>query len=298
MSEFKSVLVSTRAPFLILAVACVFLGMSAAIYTAGSVNPWEVVLTFVGGVMAHISVNAFNEYFDFKTKLDERTQRTPFSGGSGMLQAKPHLAGRVLIMSCASAIITALIGVYFIVVRGTAIIPLGVLGLVIILTYTPWLVYFPPLGLVAPGLGFGTAMVNGVHLALTGSYSWEAMIVSFVPFFLVNNLLLFNQFPDAEADQSIGKRHYPITLGKRRSSLIYIAFLALTYVAILTGVLVNVLPPWSLLGLLTLPLAVKAGIGAYRFADGNIPQLMPYLGLNVLINILTPILTGIGLLIS
>lgn len=298
MSDLKSLMASARPPFLILAVACVFLGMAAAIYSGGSVNPWEAALTFLGGFMAHVSVNAFNEYSDFKTKLDEHTSRTPFSGGSGLLQAKPHLAKGVLVMAWVSILIMAAIGVYFTLVRGAVVLPLGLLGLVIILSYTPRLVYIPALSLIAPGLGFGTAMIIGVQVALTGSYSWAALAASFVPFFLVNNLLLFNQFPDADADRSIGRRHFPITLGKKRSSIIYIAFLGLTYIAILLGVVLGALPVWSLLGMLTLPLAVMAGIGSNRFAEGDIPQLIPYLGLNVMINIFTPILVGIGLLIG
>ena len=33
--------------------------------------------------------------------------------------------------------------------------------------------------------------------------------------FLVNNLLLLNQFPDVQADQSIGRRHFPLVAGRR-----------------------------------------------------------------------------------
>lgn len=298
MRDLKLIIASARPPFLILAVACVFLGVSLAVGNVGAVNGWEVALALIAGVMAHISVNAFNEYQDFKTKLDERTQRTPFSGGSGLLQAKPHLAPAVLGMALITAILTALIGLFFVIVRGPILIPIGLLGLMVIVAYTPLFVYFPVFSLVAPGLGFGIVMVNGVEYALSGMFSWAGLTVSLVPFFLVNNLLLLNQFPDAEADQSIGKRHYPILLGKRTSSLIYIVFQALAYVAIVVGVLAGVLPAWTLLGLLTLPLAARAAYGAYRYAEAPIPELVPYLVLNVLVNILTPLLLGVGILVA
>ena len=140
------------------------------------------------------------------------------------------------------------------------------------------------------------SMVMGTHVALTGQYSWTAFIASLVPFFLVNNLLLLNQFPDVQADQSIGRRHFPLIVGRRVSSYIYGAFLLLAYVAILAGVGLGQLPRASLLGLGTVVLAVPAFLGAVRHAE-EIQKLIPSMGLNVIINIVTPTLVGVGMLI-
>ena len=46
-----------------------------------------LILALAGGLLAHISVNALNEYLDFTSGLDLTTLRTPFSGGSGTLPA-------------------------------------------------------------------------------------------------------------------------------------------------------------------------------------------------------------------
>jgi 1,4-dihydroxy-2-naphthoate polyprenyltransferase len=50
-------------------------------------------------------------------------------------------------------------------------------------------------------------MVMGTDFVLTGEYSWTAFIASLVPFFLVSDLLLLNQFPDALPDQRIGRKN-------------------------------------------------------------------------------------------
>ncbi|MDZ7699102.1 MAG: hypothetical protein U5R49_19945 [Deltaproteobacteria bacterium] len=50
-------------------------------------------------------------------------------------------------------------------------------------------------------------------------------MASLVPFFLVSNLLLLNQFSDVAADESVDRRHFPILIGNRASSFIYNAFL-------------------------------------------------------------------------
>ncbi|MBN2118893.1 MAG: prenyltransferase [Anaerolineales bacterium] len=295
MNKFKLLLGPMRLPFLILTPACALLGLGSAVWTTGQVNGWHFVLALIGAVSAHISVNAFNEVFDFESGLDARTQRTPFSGGSGTLPAEAGMKRPTLVMAWVTLGITALSGLYFVILRGPTILPLGLVGLVLLYIYTPWMTRSPLLCLIAPGLGFGPLMVMSVHFALTGAYSWTAFVASLVPFFLVSNLLLLNQFPDVEADRSIGRRHIPILFGRRAASLVYNLFLLLAYLTVILGVLFSVLPAISLLGLLTLVIAVPAGLRAFRHAD-DIPQLLPALGMNVLINLLTPMLVSAGLL--
>jgi 1,4-dihydroxy-2-naphthoate octaprenyltransferase len=296
MKDPKLLLGPMRVPFLVLPPVCVLLGVGTAVWSQGRINGWHALLVFVGSVAAHISVNVLNEYFDFKSGLDLKTQRTPFSGGSGTLPAQPEMARYVLGTGLATLALTGLIGIYFLTVWGLGLLPVGLLGLVMIFSYTNWITRYPLLCLLAPGLGFGTFMVMGTDYVLTGQYSWTAFFASLVPFFLVSNLLLLNQFPDVEADKTVGRRHYPIVIGRKASSIIYGAFLLGSYLSIIAGWALGYLPPLALLGLLTLPLAVVAAIGAYRYAE-DIGKLVPYLGYNVLLNILTPLLVAIGLFV-
>jgi 1,4-dihydroxy-2-naphthoate octaprenyltransferase len=294
--NIKTLLGPMRVPFLILTPACVAVGMGTAYWQTGQINWPQALLVLIGALSAHICVNAFNEYFDFKSGLDAKTQRTPFSGGSGTLPAQPEMERPALIISLVSFAITAAIGLYFTKLRGWELLPLGILGLILLVTYSIWWVYYPILCLLAPGLGFGVLMVMGTHFALTGSYTWTSFAASLVPFFLVSNLLLLNQFPDVEADRSIGRRHFPITLGRQTSSLIYGAFLLLTYVTIALSVALGLLPLFSLLALLTAILALRAYQGARQDAE-NTPALIPSMGMNVIINIATPALLAVGLFI-
>jgi 1,4-dihydroxy-2-naphthoate octaprenyltransferase len=298
MSKASLILGPMRPPFLILGPACTLAGIGVAFWRMdGQINWWFALLCLLGAVAAHISVNALNEYFDFKSGLDSRTQRTPFSGGSGTLPANPQAAGYAFITGIVGLAVVAAIGAFFTIQRGWGIVPLGLLGMLVIYVYTTWLLKSPLLSLISPGLGFGTLVVMGTDFALTGSYSLTGFLVSLAPFFLVNNLLLLNQFPDVEADKTIQRRNYPITIGRKRSAMIFVVFYAMTYLAILVGVLIFHYPFFSLLGLLTLILAIPASQCALRSAD-DLPKLMPALGQNVLVNILTPILVAIGFFIG
>lgn len=297
MREPKALLGPMRPPFLILPPACVLVGIGTAVWTQGKINAWYAVLALIGAVAAHISVNALNEYFDYRSGLDLKTQPTPFSGGSGTLPAHPEMARSALTTGLATLGLAALIGIYFLFVWGLGLLPLGLLGLVVIYAYTNWITRSPLLCLIAPGLGFGTLMVMGTDFVLTGDYTWTAFWASLVPFFLVSNLLLLNQFPDVEADRTVGRRHYPLVAGRKASSVIYAAFVAATYLSMVAGLVAGALPATALLGLATLFLAVPTVRGVLRYAE-DIEKLVPFLGLNVILTVLTPALVGIGLLIA
>jgi 1,4-dihydroxy-2-naphthoate octaprenyltransferase len=286
-----------RPRFLILALACVLLGIGTAVREVGHVSILYAVLALIGGVAAHASVNCLNEYCDCKSGLDEKTTKTPFSGGTGTLPPHPEMAHVALITGLVTMAITGLIGVFFLIVRGIAIVPLGIMGLIVIAAYTPFITRMPGVCLIAPGLGFGVLMVMGTHFVLTGHYSWVAFVASLVPFFLVNDLLLLNQFPDVEPDRSIGRNHIPILLGLRRSSEIYALFLLLAYVSIVFGVAYNYLPRASLLGLATVLIAVPVVIGTFKNA-ADVEKLKPSMALNVVINIATPVLMAVGLIVG
>ncbi|MGE5609277.1 MAG: prenyltransferase [Bacillota bacterium] len=295
-NKIKFITGPMRVPFLLLPPVCVLLGIGTAYGEIGHIHWAWACLALLGALAAHISVNALNEYVDCRSGLDARTERTPFSGGSGTLPQRPAMAYVALTTGLTALAICVAIGIYFAALCGAGILPLALIGVLVILAYTPWLTHRPLLCLIAPGLGFGL-MTLGTHFVLTGSYSWTAATASLVPFFLVSDLLLLNQFPDREADKTVGRRHLLIVLGARRSSLVYGAFLIATYLAVVVGVLAGVLPTLCLLGLLTMPLAVLAMRGAYRFGE-DIPKLLPYMGLNVVLNLATPVLVAIAFFIK
>jgi 1,4-dihydroxy-2-naphthoate octaprenyltransferase len=118
-----------------------------------------------------------------------------------------------------------------------------------------------------------------------------------VPFFLVSNLLLLNQFPDVEADASVDRKHLPIAIGRKSSSGVYAALLIAAYVALVVSVVVEKLPYMALFGLLTLPLGFMVVQGARRYCD-QIEKLIPVMARNVLLTLLLPLLMAIGIMVS
>ena len=65
MTTLKNIAGPMRVPFLVLAPACVLLGIGTAVWQNDGVSFFAAVFVLIGAVAAHISVNAFNEYYDF-----------------------------------------------------------------------------------------------------------------------------------------------------------------------------------------------------------------------------------------
>ena len=295
MNHVQAILKSMRLPFLLLTPACLFLGYALAHAAQPSPDPVLLGMTVLGALAAHVSVNTFNEFFDYRSGLDLRTSKTPFSGGSGALLARPAASQAVLLVALVSLGVSILIGLYFTYIYGWRILAIGVIGVVIVLTYTSWINRHPWLCLLAPGLGFGPLMVLGSYVVLTGELSARAAWISLVPFFLVNNLLLLNQYPDLEADRSVGRHHFPIAYGLRNSSRVYLGFVVASALVIVSGVVAGWIPVAGYLALVPLGVALAMVPGIVQHAR-HTERLLPYLGINVLVSLLTPTLLGLALL--
>ena len=267
-----------RAPFLILSVFLVLIGGAAA-HAEGEMSWLRLALCMIGVVLAHVAVNLFNEYSDHKTGIDNNTERTPFSGGSGSLQSGSTSARAVLGAAIGTLAVAFAIGVYLTWVSGWTLMALIVFGGVASVFYTSHFARWM-LGELAAGVALGSFVVLGTYFSMTGTFSAEVVWLSIPPGILTALLLLLNEFPDADADREGGRRHLVIALGRRRAAVVYTVALAASYTLLAVGAALGQLSPWVLLTLLTVPLAIKAVLGAFRHGD-SVEKLVPALGANV-----------------
>ena len=119
----KKWLMVIRAPFLPLSVVLAFLGTCIAWYE-GAFHLGYALLAFFGLLLAHISVDVLNEYFDYKSGVDLNTSRTAFSGGSGALPTGLLAPKQALWLGVGSLVAIIPIGVYFTLTRGWSLLPL------------------------------------------------------------------------------------------------------------------------------------------------------------------------------
>ena len=112
----------------------------------------------------------------------------------------------------------------------------------------------------------------------------------------MHNLVLLNEFPDVESDITVKRRTFPIFVGKKKAAIFYSALTILVYLWIIGAVLHRDMPVYALLGLLTIPLALKAINGSFKYDDMN--KLVPAMANNVFVVLLTQLLIAIGFILA
>ncbi len=305
----KTWILQIRSNFLLLAVLLSFLGLAlAGLFMkktgAGSFSVIEAIVLVIGVVLAHVSVNLFNEYSDSQTGIDDNTQRTPFSGGTGMIQSGKTTPLAVSTAAWTTLFWAFLIGLYFTIMSHWMVMVIMIIGAVSIVFYTTHFARVL-LGEFFAGLSLGSLVVIGAFVAMTGSsagsvcalFPGEVIIIAIPPGILTALLLYLNEFPDAEVDKAGGRFHLVIWLGKKKASYLYVAGLVLTYVFIIAAPVSGLSSWWVILGCATIPLAVKAGMMALKYCEDT-PKLVPALGINVMVVLVTDLLLAVGVVLE
>lgn len=286
----------TRANFLLLTIVIVAAGLSASFYAHGIFNPFDAFLVLIGALLTHMAVNVLNNYFDYRSKIDAKTTKTPFSGGVDILvegKMKPSVALGIGLMCVTGA---AVIGVYFLTRLLFPLLPILLYGLVAICLYTPLLSRIHALSEIVAGTGFGF-MGLGAYVTQTGVIDATGIAVLVPVSILVGLLLFLNEFPDVEADEAAGRRHIVILIGRRKSAWIYAASLVATYLSIALAAALGAAPVTVLVSFVTMPIAYKAMRIVFKSYD-RIPELVPAQGLNVTVILSTIALLAAGFLIG
>jgi 1,4-dihydroxy-2-naphthoate octaprenyltransferase len=251
---------AVRAPFFTAVLVPVLLASVMAWVEGAPVQLGYFFLTLIASIFMQAGTNVINDYSDHLNRCDEINKdfQRPFTGGSRMIQKgilTPHETLTGAICFFAASTVLGLILVYL---RGLPILYLGLIGTFCGIFYT-----LPPFNIVARGFGelivglcFGTLMMLGAYYVQAQAFSSAVIVASLPPTLLIAGVLYINEFPDWAADAASGKRHLVVRMGRQRAVYGYYAILAGTYLSIVIGVATRILTPWTLLGLLTVPMAL------------------------------------------
>lgn len=297
MSKSKWFL-ETRPQFLTLSVALVLHAAALAAWQnaklgTGAIDWWHALLAMLALALMHGAVDALNDWHDYsKTGIDRSVRRTPFSGGSGLVPEGVMSANEALGLGIGILVAGMAIGIYLVTVSGLPLLWIGLAGGLSVVLYTP---FFTRIGLgeIVAGLGLGALPIVGTYYVVTGRIDAVAWISGIPAALLTYNLLLLNEFPDAEADAAGGRHHMVVLLGKKSARWLYAAVEAGTYIAIVAGVLLGGLTPWALLGLGAAVPAFKAIATTLRHYE-SFEGLVPAQGMNVVAVLMTNVLMAVG----
>ena len=224
----------------------------------GSFSWLFYLLSILAGIFMHAATNLINDYYDVKSGVD-------FQGVStGIYRPHPLLEDKltprqVLIEACGFYGFAIIIGLYLAAIRGWPLFWIGLAGALASVTYTapPFKYKYMALGELSVFLMWGPLMVLGSYFIQRQAFSVSALLIS-LPFgLLVALVLLANNIRDISHDQSKGILTLPILIGQRNGLRLYSALMILAYAGIIGMSIAGPLYPWSLIVLVSMPLALK-----------------------------------------
>ena len=246
-----------RIRFLLASIIAVSTGLAISWWAGNSITIFDAVLTFLGVLALHASVDLLNDYWDFKRGIDSKTVKTKMSGGSGVLPEGLLDPKHVYRVGIIFLIIGALIGTYFVVTDGIII---GV-----ILAFAILSIYFYSTKIVNWGLAEvfvtikGTLIVIGTCYIQTSQIN-ESMVLGGIVVGVLSSFVLFiTSFPDYDIDKAKGRKTLVISLGLKRSCTVFWLFPIIVYTLTIVSVILDVFPLICLCILLTFPLIIKSG---------------------------------------
>jgi 1,4-dihydroxy-2-naphthoate polyprenyltransferase len=245
-----------RIRFLLASVIAVTNGLAIAYWKYAVIDPLYAILTYIGVVFLHASVDLLNDYWDHKRGIDSATKRTKFSGGTGVLPENLLTPRAVYIAGIIFLVLGASIGAYFVAIRGITI--------AVILSFAVVAIYFYSTRIVNAGLGEVFVAIKGAMIVLGTLYVQNAVLeptalyVGVIVGILSATVLFINSFPDYEADRSKGRRTLVIMLGRKTASAIFPIFIIAAYALIAVGIFLGFTKIYSLICFASIPFAIKS----------------------------------------
>jgi len=282
-----------RIRFLLASVIAVSNGLAIAYWKTGTIDLLHAAMTYVGVIFLHASVDLLNDYWDHKRGIDSATTRTKFSGGTGVLPENLLTPSAVYSAGLIFLILGALIGAYFVAVRGITI--------AVILGFAVVAIYFYSTSIVNAGLGELFVAIKGAMIVLGSFYVQSptleptAIYVGAIVGILSATVLFVNSFPDYGADRSKGRRTLVIMLGKKKAAAVFPLFIVAAYAMIVAGIFFGFTKIYSLVSLSSIVFAVKSALLLKKDQE-SIENVVPAMSSAVTYSRITGFLLALGLI--
>jgi len=225
---------------------------------------WDYgLLSIIGSVLAQAAGNLISDYYDFKKGVDiKETEGTSRMLIDGVFEPKSFLKSGYFLLG-----IVSLIGIYLMFNIGFELLWIGLVGIFCAAFYF-WF-KFHALGDLIVFLIYGPVIAVGTAFSMTGTIVINSLYISLPIAFLVVNILHANNTHDIKNDTRSGIKTIPIIVGFRTAQNLYVINTIAAYFILIVLVIVNVLPIWSLLILITLLIAKKNIAKIHKSSKNN-----------------------------
>lgn len=232
------------------------------------------IAALVGALLIQIGTNFANDYYDFVRGGDTEARVGPVRvTQAGILRPSAVKRGMWVVLAAAM-----LVGVYLVTVGGWPIVLIGLASVACAVLYTggPFPLAYHGLGDVFVFVFFGLIAVGGTYYVQGLAWPPDALLAGVGLGALSTAILVVNNLRDIDTDERAGKRTLAVRIGSTGTKAQYVLLLVIAAVVPLVGVRMFSWPPWALLSLAVVPLAITPIRTVLVYADPR--ELIPALG--------------------
>lgn len=239
----------------------------AYLYWSGAELNWLLGLwALVGMVLFHCTGNVWSDYFDYRKKVDAEDTFGAKTLTTGMFRPEEI---RNLALGFLAA--SALCGLGLLAVTGLPLLWFGLAGVVLTLLY-PVLKY-NALGDLDIVLTFAFLPTLGTSYVATGAVDWNVLFVALPVGLITDAILHSNNTRDMVTDRRAGITTMAMGMGYGFSVLLYEFEMVFPYVWVGALSVAGLLPFWSVLIFLTLPVALGAARTMRKSRTGGVDMI-------------------------
>lgn len=225
-SMIKEWFLAARPKTLFVGIAPVIVGAALA-YTSGCFNWKPTVICLLFAILAQITSNFANDYYDFKKGTDREDRLGPERAvASGKISPKAMLRATLITISVA-----LLVGLSLIPYGGWWLIIVGALVALCALAYSggPYPLSYHGLGDVAVLFFYGIVPVTLTYYVQCHHIPLAVWLASVAVGLVGTNVLIVNNYRDMETDVISAKRTTVVIFGRKRMAWVYIINCILAY---------------------------------------------------------------------
>jgi 1,4-dihydroxy-2-naphthoate octaprenyltransferase len=247
MDFFSKWVIITRAQVVSMTVTSALVGAILA-FSAGHFNWVYLAVVIAALILAHMSNNLINDYFDYKQGLDtpdyHRVQYSPHPIVSGLLTEK-----KLIITFLIFGVFELCAALYLWKQTGWPVIVFAITGFLLSVFYVA-----PPLKLKYRGLGeaaifliWGPLITVGTYYVMAGSMPWQIWLASIPYGLVVTNVILGKHLDKFEKDKEKGVKTLPVVFGWKNAVIFTRINSAMFYLSVILLVLFKVITPFALI---------------------------------------------------
>lgn len=207
------------------------------------------IMALVNIILVHAAGNVWSDYFDYKKGVDADD-----TYGVRILTDKQFTPKQVFTLSVILQVLAIGMGLVMVWLTGITLLWFGLAGITLSLLYPP--LKYAAMGDLVIMACYAVLPMLGTSFICSGGIVYSVLLLAVPVGSITVAILHVNNARDIETDRRAGIKTFALLTGRPAAINVYLLELLLPYCWLLAITLLGFISPWTLVSLITLPLAL------------------------------------------